>query len=115
MSDRSFETPLTLSGPCRAPRQMGRQVLLGPILEPRLERVESDPLVGLDRELDVELRRRQLGAEMLLQIHDELVLEVPDGEFEEVAALTKQIMENVIELKVPLKVDCRWGTTWAKT
>jgi DNA polymerase-1 len=63
--------------------------------------------------LDGELRERRLGAEMLLQIHDELVLEVPDDEFEVVRALTIEVMEGIVDLKVPLRVTVADGRTLA--
>ncbi len=66
-------------------------------------------------QLDAELRARGLGAAMVLQVHDELVLEVPDEEFDEVATLTRHIMEQVIELRVPLKVEIGSGKTLADT
>ena len=51
-------------------------------------------------------------ARLLLTVHDELVLEVPDGEVEAVGALAKAEMEGVIELRAPLVVDLGVGRTW---
>ncbi|HHY46733.1 MAG TPA: DNA polymerase I [Firmicutes bacterium] len=62
-----------------------------------------------------ELARRKLAAEMILQVHDELVFEVPDGEIREVAGLVKEIMEGVVDLEVPLKVDVEVGPNWLDT
>ena len=64
-------------------------------------------------DLEESLRAAGSGAEMLLQIHDELVLEVPAGELEDVTAVTVEIMERVAELKVPLKVSFGVGETLA--
>lgn len=63
------------------------------------------------------LRDEAPGSELLLTVHDELVLEVPEGEVEAVADLVKTEMEGVAELAVPLEVDLGWGTSWyeAKT
>ena len=55
-----------------------------------------------------------LGARMLLQVHDELVLEVPTPELEATTALVKQVMETAAELSVPLVVDTGIGATWAE-
>jgi len=66
-------------------------------------------------DLDSRLRRRGLEAEMLLQIHDELVLEVPEAEMAEVEQLTREVMEGVVELSVPLKVATGTGKTLADT
>ena len=62
------------------------------------------------------LDKAQLSARMLLQVHDELVFEVPEGEVEETAAVVKQVMEHaalpVRELSVPLTVDVGVGANW---
>jgi DNA polymerase-1 len=49
---------------------------------------------------------------MLLQVHDELVLETPDDEVEAAAALVRAVMESAYTLKVPLKVDVEVGSNW---
>jgi DNA polymerase-1 len=54
------------------------------------------------------------GARLLLQVHDELVVESPAGEAESVAAMMKKIMEEAIELDVALKVDVGTGDNWAE-
>jgi DNA polymerase-1 len=59
------------------------------------------------------LRREKLSAKMLLQIHDELVFEVPCGELDYLAQLVAQEMSGVMELTVPLKVDLKSGDNWA--
>jgi DNA polymerase-1 len=64
--------------------------------------------------LDRALRERGLGARMILQVHDELLLEAPQGEWEEAAKLAKREMEGVAELKIPLKVELKSGPNWAE-
>ncbi len=64
-------------------------------------------------ELLQRLKAEGYGAKLLLQVHDELLLEVPLGEVEEVATMVRDIMENVMELRVPLKVDLKAGSNWA--
>ncbi len=61
-----------------------------------------------------EMKRRKLNSKMILQVHDELVFEVPDGEREEMESLVRQKMEKVFPLKVPLKVHLSWGINWAE-
>ena len=51
---------------------------------------------------------------MLLQIHDELILEAPQGELEEATELTRSVMEGVVELAVPLLVDLSKGANLAE-
>jgi DNA polymerase-1 len=58
------------------------------------------------------LRERGLGARMLLQVHDELVFEVPGPELDEVTALVKREMEGAAELSVPLLVETGAGDNW---
>lgn len=60
-----------------------------------------------------ELRRRGLEARMLLQVHDELVLEVPDDEIDEVRPIVQQTMEQIFpQLSVPLEVHIAVGPNW---
>lgn len=49
---------------------------------------------------------------MLLQVHDELIFEVPDEELETVKKLIPKVMDSAISLNVPLKVESHWGKTW---
>jgi DNA polymerase I len=58
------------------------------------------------------LKEAGLSARMLLQVHDELVVECPQGEVRRAAQIVQQAMENVYELKVPLKTDARSGPNW---
>ncbi|MBN1955184.1 MAG: DNA polymerase I [Anaerolineae bacterium] len=58
------------------------------------------------------LREKDLQAEMIIQVHDELVLEVPRAELEVVASLVRQVMESAYPLRAPLKVDLKTGANW---
>ena len=58
------------------------------------------------------LRRGGFQARMLLQVHDELVLEAPAAEVAEVAELTREVMQAAYTLAVPLKVDVEVGPNW---
>ena len=60
------------------------------------------------------LREAGLSARMLLQVHDELVFEVPEAEVTATAALVKDIMETVATLRVPLSVEVGTGHSWAE-
>jgi DNA polymerase I len=64
-------------------------------------------------DLTGEMRKRRLRSRLILQIHDELLLEVPETEAEEVRALVKEIMEGALQLEVPLVADARLGASWA--
>ena len=58
------------------------------------------------------LREEGLKARMVLQIHDELLLEVPVTEIDAVREILVREMENVMQLSVPLTVECNYGKTW---
>ena len=62
--------------------------------------------------VDRALKQQQLKARLLLQVHDELILEAPDAEADTVKALLKQEMEHVVELAVPLRVSIEAGSCW---
>ncbi|MBR1728792.1 MAG: hypothetical protein IJ728_04640, partial [Selenomonadaceae bacterium] len=66
-------------------------------------------MIGVEREL----QRGNYKSRMILQVHDELVLEVVEAELEEVKKIVKDQMENAAKMKVPLKVDINVGTNWA--
>lgn len=61
-----------------------------------------------------QLCKAKLKSRILLQVHDELVLEVMDNEVDIVADIVKQTMENVVKLEVPLIVDVKIGDNWAE-
>ena len=50
---------------------------------------------------------------MLLQIHDELLLEVPEAEAESAKSLVREVMEGALVLDVPLVAEARLGASWA--
>jgi len=58
------------------------------------------------------LAKAQLHGKMLLQVHDELVLECPRSELEETVRVGRQVMESAFSLSIPLTTDARWGTNW---
>lgn len=59
-----------------------------------------------------ELRERRMRSELILQVHDELVLDAPLEEAEETKILLKECMENVVKLKVPLIAEVSEGKNW---
>jgi DNA polymerase-1 len=60
------------------------------------------------------LRRENLRTNMLLQVHDELVFEVPQAELDSATNLIRDEMEGVYPLNIPLKVDINWGKNWGE-
>jgi len=62
--------------------------------------------------IDAELRERKMKSRMLLQVHDELVFEVPEAEVDAMRTLVRRQMEDVHRLKVPLLVEIGVGPNW---
>jgi DNA polymerase-1 len=58
------------------------------------------------------LKEEKLGTRLLLQVHDELVFEVPEREMKQISMLVREEMEGVHKLRVPLKVDIKVGVNW---
>jgi len=67
-------------------------------------------MINLHREME----RRNLKSKMLLQIHDELLFEVPEEEVEEMKSLVTEIMPRAVELCVPVKIDIKLGRNWGE-
>jgi DNA polymerase-1 len=67
-------------------------------------------MINIDREMD----RRQLNSRMLLQVHDELIFEVPVAEMETMRRLVPRVMSSALLLSVPLKVDIKSGRNWGE-
>lgn len=61
---------------------------------------------------DKEIKNKDFHAHLLLQVHDELIFELPEEEVEAFSAFIEDIMDNAIDLDVPLQVDTNYGPTW---
>ncbi|PJI52702.1 DNA polymerase I, partial [Methylobacterium radiotolerans] len=66
-------------------------------------------MIRLDRELE------PLGGRLLLQVHDELLIEAPTAQAEQIAAVTREVMEHTVQLSVPLAVEVGTGPNWFDT
>jgi DNA polymerase-1 len=60
------------------------------------------------------LKDAGLSSMMLLQVHDELLLEVPQGELDTVCNLVREGMEHAVDLRVPLRADVKSGKNWSQ-
>jgi len=82
----------------------------------RLQGTAADIIRRAMVRMDAELARRKLAAQMLLQVHDELVFEVPDTEVEKTLLVIKKVMEDAplpaLSLSVPLAVEARAADNW---
>jgi DNA polymerase-1 len=90
-------------------RQMGERMAQNAPVQGSAADIFKLAMIDLDRALD----DADSGARMLLTVHDELVLEVPEGERAETETLVREVMEHVCELRVPLTVDIGFGPNWA--
>jgi DNA polymerase-1 len=82
----------------------------------RLQGTAADIIRRAMVRMDAALQKEQLSARMLLQVHDELVFEVPEGEVEKTLPVVKRVMEEApmpaLSLSVPLRVDARAANNW---
>lgn len=90
-------------------RQMGERMALNAPVQGTAADIIKAAMIELDRRLRSENSR----SEMLLQIHDELILECPDDEIDDIEKVVVECMEHVTELDVPLKVEVSRGANLA--
>ncbi|MBI3120466.1 MAG: DNA polymerase I, partial [Candidatus Kerfeldbacteria bacterium] len=79
-----------------------------------IQGLQADLLKLAMIEVDRRLPRISERASMILQVHDELVFEVPRTHIRKVASAVKEIMENVYELRVPIVAECKVGDNWGE-
>jgi DNA polymerase-1 len=63
--------------------------------------------------IDHLLEENTFQSRLVLQVHDEVIVEVPDGEVDVVGPLVLDAMKNAAALRVPLEVNAAWGRSWA--
>lgn len=91
-------------------RQFGERVAMNMPIQGAAADLMKLAMVSVDREIE----KRGLKAKIILQVHDELLLDAPSSEEEEVKELLKTCMENVAELAVPLTASVSSGKKWEK-
>lgn len=91
-------------------QQVGRRIALNTPIQGTAADLIKKAMIDIWRQI----KKRDLKSKMILQVHDELVFEVPDKEKDELETLVQQKMEHVFPLKVPLKVHLDWGINWAE-
>jgi DNA polymerase-1 len=100
----------------RSPQQNLRQGSERAAINAPIQGTSADLIKRAMNRMDGTLAAAGLGARMLLQVHDELVFEVPEGEVEETAAIVRKVMESAAEpalrLDVPLDVEVGQGAHW---
>ena len=91
-------------------RSFGERVALNMPIQGTAADIIKLAMVNVDRRL----RSEGLEARLILQVHDELIVECPESEAERVSELLKYEMEHAAQLAVPLTVDVKTGKSWAE-
>jgi DNA polymerase-1 len=91
-------------------QQAGRRIALNAPIQGSAADLMKKAMIDIWREI----KEKRLRSRMILQVHDELVFEVPDEERDGLEAIVKKKMEEVFPLRVPLKVHLSWGVNWAE-
>ena len=92
----------------RVVQQAGRRIALNAPIQGSAADLMKKAMIDIWRDL----KSRCLDTKIILQVHDELVFEVPSAEKSEVEELVRDRMENVFPMRVPLKVHLGWGPNW---
>ena len=89
-------------------RQMGERIALNT----PIQGTAADILKLAMIKIDERFKEDNLKTKMILQVHDELIFDVPDEELQVVTDIVQEIMENIYKLSVPLKVEIDYGRDW---
>jgi DNA polymerase-1 len=99
-----------IKSPNRSVRQFAERIAVNAPIQGSAADLIKVAMIRIHRRLQRDRRRTK----MILQIHDELVFEVPHEELDAVQAFVREEMEGVMELTIPLKVDVGVGRNWAE-
>ena len=89
-------------------RSSGERMALNTPIQGTAADIIKMAMIKLQNKLD----EMNLNTKMLVQVHDELVFDVPNNEVEIVVPLIRDVMENIYKMDVPLKVDIEYGKDW---
>jgi DNA polymerase-1 len=99
-----------LQSPNRSVRQFAERIAINAPIQGTAADLIKVAMIQIHRRL----RNEGWKSRLLLQIHDELLFEVPEGELEPIKGLVRKEMEGVTQLRVPLKVEIGVGKNWAE-
>lgn len=88
-------------------RKFGERVAVNTPIQGTAAEIIKIAMIKINKEL-----KNHPGSKLILQVHDELVLEVPDGDVREISNLVKSNMEQAVSLKVPILVEMKMGANW---
>lgn len=89
-------------------RQSGERIALNTPIQGTSADIIKKAMIEIAKKLEQE----KMQTKMIIQVHDELVFDVPNNEKEKIQKIIKDIMENVCELSVPLNVEIAYGKNW---
>ncbi len=99
-----------ITSDAKFPREGAERVAINTPIQGTSADMIKIAMVNIQRELV----KRNLKTLMIMQVHDELVFEVPVGEKDEIETLVRHEMEGALDLDVPITVDVGWGKNWAE-
>jgi DNA polymerase-1 len=99
-----------ISSPNRMVREAAERMAINAPVQGSSADIIKVAMINLHREME----KKRLKSKMLLQIHDELLFEVPEEEVEEMKTLVSELMPQAIQLCVPVKIDIKLGRNWAE-
>jgi DNA polymerase-1 len=99
--------PEIMSGSVKEQQQAERIAINTPIQGSAADLIKI-AMINIDREI----KKRKLSSMMTLQVHDELVFEVPKKELELMQRMVREKMEGAVKLRVPVKVSVKYGKNW---
>jgi len=91
-------------------QQAGRRIALNAPIQGTAADLIKKAMIDIWNEINIQ----KSSSKIILQVHDELVFEVPDSEQKPLEKIVKEKMETALSLKVPLKVHLGWGVNWAE-
>lgn len=98
-----------LQSPHYPVRQAGERIALNMPVQGTSADIINEAMVGIQKRLEGE----SFESRMLLQVHDELVFELPPYEEHKLSAMLNEVMPHAIEMSVPVKIDIKTGANWA--
>ncbi|MFP4266398.1 MAG: DNA polymerase I [Spirochaetaceae bacterium] len=109
MSGRRREIP-GINSSNKTEKQGAERIAVNTPIQGSAAEIVKTAMIRIDRRI----KEENIPLRMLLQIHDELIFEAPEGKAEKYAALVREEMENAVTLDVPLKVSVETGESWGE-
>ncbi len=92
-------------------RALGERLAINTVVQGSAADMIKQAMVNLHERIS----REELDMQLLIQVHDELVLDAPEDRVEDYSEIVRAEMAGAIELDVPVKVDVAWGKNWLES